>query len=232
MKKNLILTAFVACFLVLFITATLKAQSPYAVIYSGVSAGPTASCTFTNISSNPLSVYLTYWVDLRFTTTNVPDPSFWPDYHRYDAWCVSPQYLGAGINGQLQLNFNNQNLLKADYLIWRFSSVPRDASQNAALQIAVWEAAIDGTHDLSSGNFKHTGSYAAQANIYLSSLSSVDWTSYSPKNGYVTDLSDPPNQRYQDFLIRPIPEPGTLLLLGTGLLGLGMISKYRRSKKA
>ena len=37
---------------------------------------------------------------------------------------------------------------------------------------------------------------------------------------------------YDDITYTPIPEPSTLLLLGSGLLGLGVFARYRRNKKA
>ena len=166
----------------------------------------------------------------------MPDASFWPDNYKYDAWCVSPQFSDHGVKGKLYLNFTDQNLKEADYLLRLYSSYPRNNNQNAALQIAVWEAAIDGTVDFTAGNFRYGANgntYLSQAQTYISALSNVsDWTNYTPWTGYVTDESDPNATKYQDFLVRPVPEPGTLLLLGSSLLGFGVIARYRRNKKA
>ncbi len=120
------------------------------------------------------------------------------------------------------------NLKKADWLIWHHA-------RTSQLQAAVWETAIDGNSNLLGGTFRMRdyGAYYAATNAILATLPNIDWNSYYPLTGWVTDsnLTD----EWQDFLIKPvhpIPEPGALLLLGTGLLGFGVIARYRRRKEA
>jgi len=103
-----------------------------------------------------------------------------------------------------------------------------DGVSAAAFQIALWELAFDTGADFSTGNFKSTNPSAALslASTWVASLGSLTKTA---KNLIV--LEDNPNGRFgdkQDLLIQT-PIPGTLGLVGLGLLGLGGL---RRRAKA
>lgn len=230
MKKKLMLTAFVACVFGLAIAATSNAQS-YLINYTYSAGNPVVYNVSFNSGGSYGNYYGSYGATVTFTDPNPPNPYYWPNGN-YLAWCVSPQTANPVTGGELRVLYSDINLKKADWLIWNYA-------RTAELQAAVWETALDGGTNLSGGLFRmqtSSANYAATSAI-LATLNSltINWDSYIPLTGYITDAHAPAGDLWQDFLIKPthpIPEPGSLLLLGTGLIGFGVITRYRRSKKA
>jgi hypothetical protein len=97
-----------------------------------------------------------------------------------------------------------------------------DGARGAGLQFAMWELIYDyGALDLDTGNFQYydEGSYtdySADARDWAETYLGDGATGVA---GYYADGQD---------LIGPIPEPGTLLLLGAGLLGAGALAWRKR----
>jgi len=115
---------------------------------------------------------------------------------------------------------------KAAWLVNSFADTVRSTADGwyanvlgAALQVAIWEALYDSTNDLAGGAFQlvTTGTIATQAQAYLTALYASDYTG---STAVLLDTRDGQDQ------ITKVPEPGTLLLLGTGIAAF-----YTRSRR-
>jgi hypothetical protein len=187
----------------------------------------------------------------NFTTTN--QTYGFSTTGSFNTWCVdithwmregtvTYEVLGAAelasafvtTNGQSRVN--DLQLLANDY----YSKVDTQ-NESAAFQLATWAIMFGemsgGNYSLNSSTFNSTSSHdiAELAQSWLSDLSSSKTTgNYSIT--YLTQLDGheiPFNT--QDMVVftqTPVPEPGTMMLLGFGMLGLAIYGKRRMNKEA
>lgn len=112
--------------------------------------------------------------------------------------------------------------------LWgRYRSTVDTDLEAAAFQVALWELAYGSSdRNVATGSFMLTspsGSVGTLAQSWLNSLNGLG----PMASGLVVLVNDPSKADRQD-LITQVPEPGTLALLGLGLIGIGVTGRRRR----
>ena len=107
---------------------------------------------------------------------------------------------------------------RAAYLVDTFGNTS-DGLQRWALQVAIWNALYDGDADVTGGSFWVSSDYAAGLQAANGMLAALAGYNGPALNATWLRLANDGQGGTQDFTA-PVPEPASVLLLGTGLLVL------------
>jgi hypothetical protein len=131
-----------------------------------------------------------------------------------DSAATNPQYFVPGVGGMISTSQANQ----ISYLFSTNSQSITNGWMAAGLQLAIWNVLYDSDYSAGDGTFR---SYSANAVYYADQfLLNLSKQANPTGNALFLDsvtLDGRSSRSGQDQVTSPVPEPTTLLLLGTGV---------------
>jgi hypothetical protein len=120
------------------------------------------------------------------------------------------------------------NGLLAGRLYEKYAHTVNTARKGAALQLAIWDAVVDGGNGFTTGNLKNNGTSSATINQAKAYLTGALASNLTPTTNYLR-AKDHPHGRNQNMIggCEPVPEPASMAAILIG--AAGVIRRRRKS---
>ena len=170
----------------------------------------------------PIGPYLSYATGPGFDNTLVY--TFCYDFN-------SPTYVGTAYEGSFQ-QLTDPATMEATYLInelYGMGLTNAPLATRGAISFAIWEI-MNPSSDTSLSQFPTNPASLSYENEAYTAVTNGSWTTADSARYPTWVPDDPAVQRFGvvSTTLPPIPEPGSMLLMGLGLVGLGLLPLKRR----
>jgi hypothetical protein len=168
------------------------------------------------------------------TCTDINNTTYVPTSFKVTESTLSPLNLNSamfsGTNGQTQLQMYEEAAWLNTQLHVYSNSTPSGANTIAGIQFAIWDIMAPTSPNLSTADVTLAQNWINEAEKINFSL--YDFSSFI----IYTPLESDGKYSNQEFISGgavplPVPEPGTIMLFGIGMLGIAIFGKRRMSKE-
>ncbi len=148
-----------------------------------------------------------------------------PLLYESSGYCVEP--FNGVLQGEAELISVAPEYLDAAWLMDKYLPNANSVEQRAGLQLAIWEALLDTGIDIEDEGSTVFDEYTEYMRLFSIDQATDEYASFTG-TGYSIVHFINNSADNQDMIVKnPVPEPGTMMLFGIGLLGLTAMGRRK-----